>query len=134
MSKHIARKRFGQNFLIDRQVIADIVAALALERGDCVVEIGPGFGALTDPLLRRLDYLHVIEIDRDIVARLKQRYANHLPGQLAIHEGDALSFDFAALGDRLNLGFMSTLATYGRGIGVATGTGQQMTLRPLARG
>ena len=98
MAQHVARKRFGQNFLIDRQVISDIIAALALERGDCVVEIGPGLGALTDPLLHGLDHLHVIEIDRDIVARLKQRYAIHLPGRLTIHEGDALIFDFAALG------------------------------------
>jgi 16S rRNA (adenine1518-N6/adenine1519-N6)-dimethyltransferase len=96
MSKHIARKRFGQNFLIDQQVIADIVNAVAPARGACVVEIGPGLGALTDPLLRRLDRLHVVEIDRDIVARLKQRYA---PDKLIIHEGDALAFDFGALGE-----------------------------------
>ncbi len=94
MSKHVARKRFGQNFLIDRQVIADIVNAVAPQRGDCVVEIGPGLGALTDPLLNRLDHLHVVEIDRDIVARLRKRYP---PERLSIHEGDALSFDFASL-------------------------------------
>lgn len=75
MSKHIARKRFGQNFLVDQQVIADIVNAVAPQRTDCVVEIGPGLGALTDPLLQRLNHLHVVEIDRDIIARLKQRYA-----------------------------------------------------------
>lgn len=98
MSQHIARKRFGQNFLTDQQVIADIIAALSPERGDCVVEIGPGLGALTDPLLRRVDHLHVIEIDRDIVARLNKRYADHLPARLSIHEGDALNFDFAELG------------------------------------
>ncbi|WP_301101795.1 16S rRNA (adenine(1518)-N(6)/adenine(1519)-N(6))-dimethyltransferase RsmA [Propionivibrio sp.] len=96
MSKHIARKRFGQNFLIDYQVIADIVNAVAPKRGDCVVEIGPGLGALTDPLLNRLDHLHVIEIDRDIIARLKPRYS---PEKLTIHEGDALNFDFASLLD-----------------------------------
>jgi 16S rRNA (adenine1518-N6/adenine1519-N6)-dimethyltransferase len=96
MSKHVARKRFGKNFLIDRQVIADIVDAVAPHRGDCVVEIGPGLGALTDPLLNRLDRLHVLEIDRDIVIRLKQRYS---PEKLTIHEGDALSFDFASLAD-----------------------------------
>jgi len=96
MSKHITRKRFGQNFLIDQQVIADIVNAVAPKRGDCVVEIGPGLGALTDPLLQRLDHLHVVEIDRDIIARLKQRYA---PEKLIIHEGDALAFDFATLAD-----------------------------------
>lgn len=93
MSRHIARKRFGQNFLIDQQVIADIVTTVAPARGDCVVEIGPGLGALTDPLLRRVDHLHVVEIDRDIVTRLKQRYSSEV---LTIHEGDALDFDFAA--------------------------------------
>ena len=75
MSQHIARKRFGQNFLIDRQVIAEIVNAVAPRRDANVVEIGPGLGALTEPLLRRVDHLHVVEIDRDIVARLKQ----HIP-------------------------------------------------------
>jgi len=94
MSKHIARKRFGQNFLIDPQVIADIVNAVGPARSDCVVEIGPGLGALTDPLLKRVDHLHVVEIDRDIIARLKQRYS---AGVLTIHEGDALNFDFASL-------------------------------------
>ncbi len=94
MSKHIARKRFGQNFLIDQQVIADIVNAVAPKRDDCVVEIGPGLGALTVPLLQRLDHLHVVEIDRDIIARLKKQYS---PDKLTIHEGDALEFDFGAL-------------------------------------
>ena len=94
MSKHVARKRFGQNFLIDRQVIADIVNAVAPRREACVVEIGPGLGALTEPLLQRLDRLHVVEIDRDIIARLKQRFP---PDKLCIHEGDALNFDFGAL-------------------------------------
>lgn len=96
MSQHVARKRFGQNFLIDRQVIADIVSAVAPGRGDCVVEIGPGLGALTDPLLQRLDHLHVVEIDRDIIARLRPRYS---PEKLTIHEGDALNFDFSSLVD-----------------------------------
>ena len=95
MSQHIARKRFGQNFLIDTQVIGDIVNAVAPARGDCVVEIGPGLGALTDPLLKRVDHLHVVEIDRDIIARLKKRYS---PAVLTIHEGDALKFDFSSLG------------------------------------
>jgi 16S rRNA (adenine1518-N6/adenine1519-N6)-dimethyltransferase len=101
MSKHVARKRFGQNFLIDQQVIADIVNAVAPRRGDCVVEIGPGLGALTEPLLRRLDHLYVVEIDRDIIARLKQRYA---PDRLTIHEGDALNFDFGSLANTAGSG------------------------------
>ena len=99
MSKHIARKRFGQNFLIDTQVIADIVNAVAPQRNDCVVEIGPGLGALTDPLLKRVDHLHVVEIDRDIIARLKKQYS---PDQLSIHAGDALNFDFSSLSDKKN--------------------------------
>lgn len=94
MNQHVARKRFGQNFLIDRQVIAEIVNAVAPRRDANVVEIGPGLGALTEPLLGRVDHLHVVEIDRDIVVRLKQRFS---PGQLTIHEGDALRFDFDSL-------------------------------------
>ena len=97
MSQHIARKRFGQNFLVDQQVIADIVNAVAPRRDDCVVEIGPGLGALTDPLLQRLDHLHVVEIDRDIIARLRPRYS---PDRLTIHSGDALDFDFSSLVDQ----------------------------------
>ena len=96
MSQHVARKRFGQNFLVDQQVIADIVNAVAPKRDDCVVEIGPGLGALTDPLLQRLDHLHVVEIDRDIIARLRPRYS---PAKLTIHPGDALGFDFSSLVD-----------------------------------
>ena len=96
MSKHVARKRFGQNFLVDAQVIGEIVAAVAPRRDDLVVEIGPGLGALTGPLLGRLDHLHVVEIDRDIVARLRKHYS---PERLTIHEGDALAFDFGALAD-----------------------------------
>jgi len=99
MSKHIARKRFGQNFLIDTQVIADIVNAVAPQRNDCVVEIGPGLGALTDPLLKRVDHLHVVEIDRDIIARLRKQYS---PDHLSIHAGDALNFDFSSLSDKKN--------------------------------
>ena len=98
--KHIPRKRFGQNFLVDTQVVADIVMAIAPERTDRVVEIGPGLGALTEPLLHRLDHLHVVEIDRDIVARLRKRYAAE---KVSIHEGDALAFDFASLGNDLRI-------------------------------
>ena len=94
MSKHVARKRFGQNFLVDAQVIFDIVAAVAPKRTDCVVEIGPGLGALTTPLLNKLDHLNVLEIDRDIVTRLKNNYSAK---KLSVHEGDALLFDFANL-------------------------------------
>lgn len=93
MSRHIARKRFGQNFLTDAQVIGAIIAAVAPQPDDLVVEIGPGLGALTLPLLQRLDRLHAVEIDRDLAARLRQRF----PERLYLHEGDALAFDFGAL-------------------------------------
>ena len=98
MGRHVARKRFGQNFLIDSGVIGEIIAAIAPQRDDRLVEIGPGLGALTEPLLERLDTLHVVEIDRDIVARLRERQA---PDRLTIHEGDALTFDFGALARRV---------------------------------
>ncbi|MFH1869933.1 MAG: 16S rRNA (adenine(1518)-N(6)/adenine(1519)-N(6))-dimethyltransferase RsmA [Pseudomonadota bacterium] len=91
---HIARKRFGQNFLVSEGVIRKIVEAIAPHAGDTVVEIGPGLGALTEPLLERIDHLHVVEIDRDLIARLRQRYP---PERLSIHEGDALEFDFGTL-------------------------------------
>ncbi len=91
---HVARKRFGQNFLVSDGVIRKIVDAINPRNGDTVVEIGPGLGALTGPLLERIDHLHVVEIDRDLIARLKDRYP---PERLTVHEGDALEFDFATL-------------------------------------
>ena len=91
---HRAKKRFGQNFLVDERIIAGIVSAIRPERADNMVEIGPGLGALTRPLLQCLDRLHVVEIDRDIIARLKADYPQD---KLVIHEGDALKFDYAQL-------------------------------------
>jgi 16S rRNA (adenine1518-N6/adenine1519-N6)-dimethyltransferase len=97
---HRPRKRFGQNFLIDESVISDIVRAIAPQADDTMVEIGPGLGALTHPLARRVKPLHVIEIDRDIVAQLRAAFP---VDRLVIHEGDALEFDFSALGSRLRV-------------------------------
>lgn len=99
-AKHIPRKRFGQNFLVDEGVIAGIIAGIAPQREDNLVEIGPGLGALTVPLLARLDHLHVVEIDRDLIARLRE---HHAPEKLTIHEGDVLDFDFAGLGHNLRV-------------------------------
>ena len=98
--KHIPRKRFGQNFLVDAQVVGGIVSAIDPQPGDHLVEIGPGLGALTHPLLERVTHLHVVEIDRDIVARLRK---HHPADRLTIHEGDALAFDFATVGDDLRI-------------------------------
>lgn len=91
---HTPRKRFGQHFLDSPGIVAKIVAAIDPRPGDAMVEIGPGLGALTEPLLARLPHLHAIEIDRDIVARLRAR---HPPERLTVHEADVLEFDFATL-------------------------------------
>jgi 16S rRNA (adenine1518-N6/adenine1519-N6)-dimethyltransferase len=100
MKGHAPRKRFGQNFLVSQGVIRNILDAIAPRQDDFVVEIGPGLGALTEPLLERLQCLHVVEIDRDLIARLR---ATHAPGRLVIHEGDALKFDFGGLGSGLHI-------------------------------
>ena len=99
-TKHVPRKRFGQNFLVDEGVIAGIVHAIGPRPDDNLIEIGPGLGALTAPLLDRLEHLQVIEIDRDLIARLRERYP---PDRLLIHEGDVLKFDFAVLGRDLRI-------------------------------
>ena len=98
--RHVPRKRFGQNFLTDEAVISAIVVAVAPQPGDLMVEIGPGLGALTRPLAAHLDHLHVIEIDRDIVARLRTEFP---PARVTVHEGDALGFDFKTLGASLRV-------------------------------
>ena len=88
--RHQARKRFGQNFLHDSGVIYSIVAAINPSENMHVIEIGPGLGALTRPLLSNLEHLDLLEIDRDLVAFWKQE---NLKG-LNVIEGDALKFDF----------------------------------------
>jgi 16S rRNA (adenine1518-N6/adenine1519-N6)-dimethyltransferase len=95
---HQAKKRFGQNFLVDEQIIGDIISAIRPGPEDNMVEIGPGLGALTRPLLKILNHLHVVEIDRDIIARLERDYPQDNPeSKLIIHAGDALEFDIATL-------------------------------------
>ena len=100
MKGHVARKRFGQNFLIDQGIIGAIVSAINPKPDDVVVEIGPGLGAITEPLMQRVEHLHVVEIDRDLIARLKRQYP---PERMTIHEGDALAFDFASIGRQQRL-------------------------------
>ncbi|MGH8250491.1 MAG: 16S rRNA (adenine(1518)-N(6)/adenine(1519)-N(6))-dimethyltransferase RsmA [Steroidobacteraceae bacterium] len=90
-----ARKRFGQHFLHDPGVIARIVEAINPQPGQRLVEIGPGRGALTLPLLRRCRRLEVIEIDRDLVPGLHR--LGEGAGELVVHQGDVLEFDIAAL-------------------------------------
>jgi len=97
---HRPRRRFGQHFLHDRGVIAKIVAAIDPRHGDALLEIGPGLGALTAPLVERVAHVHVIEVDRDLAARLVAEYD---PARLTVHRGDALRFDFARLPERLRI-------------------------------
>lgn len=89
---HIARKRFGQNFLQDQATIADIVASINPKQDDLIVEIGPGLGALTQPILEQVSALSVIELDRDLVSRLHDL---RLSERLTIYSEDALKFDFS---------------------------------------
>jgi 16S rRNA (adenine1518-N6/adenine1519-N6)-dimethyltransferase len=89
--KHIARKRFGQHFLTDGAIIDAIVDAIAPQPGQALVEIGPGLGAMTDPLVARREKLAVIELDRDLAQRLRKR------PELDVIESDVLQVDFAAL-------------------------------------
>ncbi len=92
---HTPRKRFSQNFLADRGVVRQIIAAIDPRREDRIVEIGPGPGALTAPLLDHVARLDVIEIDRDIVRGLRAHFPTE---RLHVHQGDVLEFDFSALG------------------------------------
>src|SRR5215218_3503598 len=93
--KHIPRKGFGQHFLSDAGVIDAIVREIAPKPGDPMVEIGPGLAALTQPLVERLGNLTVIELDRDLAARLRQH------PQLRVVESDVLKVDFAELAANL---------------------------------
>ncbi len=97
---HVPRRRFGQNFLVDRRVIERIVASISPMPQERLVEIGPGQGALTAPLLERVPHLDAVEIDRDLAAALALRFT---PERLTLHLTDALAFDFAALGCSLRI-------------------------------
>ena len=89
--RHVARKRFGQHFLADETVVDSIVRAISPQPGQALVEIGPGLGAMTFPLLERCKALTVIELDRDLAARLRKQAG------LDVIEADVLNVDFAAL-------------------------------------
>jgi 16S rRNA (adenine1518-N6/adenine1519-N6)-dimethyltransferase len=101
MEGHRARKRFSQNFLHDTHFIGRIVQAIDPRPGEVLVEIGPGLGAMTAPLLAGAGRMHAVEIDRDLAARLRERYA---PEVLDLVEGDALELDWAAQAQRLGSG------------------------------
>ena len=106
MSRHAesalpkAKKSLGQHFLVDQHYIARIVTAIRPEAADRMVEIGPGPGALTRPLLEALPHLDVVEVDREMVARLRAEFPVE---RLSVHSVDALVYDFASLGPGLRV-------------------------------
>jgi 16S rRNA (adenine1518-N6/adenine1519-N6)-dimethyltransferase len=98
---HRPRKRFGQHFLTDPGVIDAIVRAIDPQPHDTIVEIGPGQGAITEPLAKQAGTLHCVELDRDLAASLQRRFERR--DNVVIHEADALRFDFCRLGDSLRI-------------------------------
>ena len=92
---HVARKRFGQHFLVDPAVVDGIVRLIAPRPGEALIEIGPGLGALTQPVLERCGALTVIELDRDLAARWRARSG------VTVIEADVLAVDFAAMADSM---------------------------------
>jgi len=99
---HTARKRFGQNFLHDNYIIQSIVAAINPQKDDFLIEIGPGLGALTEPVAEQVDHLTVIELDRDLAERL--RHHPFLHQKLTVIEQDVMRFDFQQLAQETQIG------------------------------
>ena len=98
---HRPRKRFGQHFLTDSATIEQIVAAIQPRDTETIVEVGPGRGAISDPLARLAGEFHTIELDRDLAAVIRKRFATQ--ANVTVHEGDVLNFDFASLGNELRI-------------------------------
>ncbi|MER2493279.1 16S rRNA (adenine(1518)-N(6)/adenine(1519)-N(6))-dimethyltransferase RsmA [Catenovulum sediminis] len=92
---HKARKRFGQNFLTDDYIIGCIVDAIDPQDDDILVEIGPGLGALTFPVLSQVKHLNVVELDKDLVKRFEEDSLLHR--KLTVYQADAMKFDFSQL-------------------------------------
>ena len=97
--RHQPRKRFGQNFLVDHRVINQIISTISPNNDDSIIEIGPGKGAITFPIIEYLDHLSVIEIDRDLVSMLKSEEQE----KLTIYQADALTFDFSQIPNKLRV-------------------------------
>ena len=101
MTKHRARKRFGQHFLTDPGVIDAIVHAIGPQPDDVIVEIGPGHGAITSALAASARHLHCVELDRDLARALRNQYCGET--NVSVHEADALDFDYCGLGRGLRV-------------------------------
>ena len=97
--RHQPRKRFGQNFLVDHQIINQIISTISPKNDDSIVEIGPGKGAITFPIIKHLDHLSAIEIDRDLISILKSKEQE----KLTIYQADALTFDFSQIPNKLRV-------------------------------
>ena len=97
--RHQPRKRFGQNFLVDHQIINQIISTISPKNDDSIVEIGPGKGAITFPIIKHLDHLSAIEIDRDLISILKSKEQE----KLTIYQADALTFDFSQIPNKLRI-------------------------------
>ncbi len=95
--QHQARKRFGQNFLVDQHIISQIIAAIGPKADDNLIEIGPGTAALTEHLIERCPSMKVVELDRDLVSFLTEKFADY--PDFSIFSGDALKTDFAQFYD-----------------------------------
>ena len=93
------KKRFGQNFLVDKKIIDNIVNSIAIKKNDNMVEIGIGLGAITIPILEKIDILNIIEIDTDLITHWQKLQINNL----VIHQSDVLKFDFTTLGKDLRV-------------------------------
>jgi len=97
--RHQPRKRFGQNFLVDHRIINQIISTISPKNDDSIIEIGPGKGAITFPIIEYLDHLSVIEIDRDLVSMLKSKEQE----KLTIFQADALTFDFSQIPNKIRV-------------------------------
>ena len=103
-ANHTPRKRFGQNFLHDTNVIAQIVSSVHLSRGDNLLEIGPGLGALTEPLLAEVDGMTVIELDRDLASQLKINIGANSHTDFTIINENAMHIDYRELAAKIGKG------------------------------
>ena len=97
--RHQPRKRFGQNFLVDHRIINQIISTISPKNDDSIIEIGPGKGAITFPIIKHLDHLSAIEIDRDLISILKSKEQE----KLTLYQADALTFDFSQIPNKLRI-------------------------------
>ena len=99
--RHHTKKRFGQHFLIDQQIVHAIVSNINPKPDDVIIEIGPGNGVLTKPIAQSNPNLHIVELDRDLIPILERKFS-HYPN-ISIHQGDALKFDYSSIGKKLRI-------------------------------